>query len=121
MADSAYNTELNRLLVTFRLSGGETGLCSFDLMGIHDVETMNEVKAELAKLDPSIFVYGEGWTASPACVVSNTLPFKASRRSSLNTATSFSFGAFTLIALWSSGSGGIAGGPALAVYEDGRI
>ena len=36
----------------------------FDLMGIHDVETMNEVKAELAKLDPSIFVYGEGWTAS---------------------------------------------------------
>jgi len=25
---------------------------------------MNEVKAELAKLDPSIFVYGEGWTAS---------------------------------------------------------
>ncbi len=36
----------------------------FDLMGIHDVETMNEVKAELTKLDPSIFVYGEGWTAS---------------------------------------------------------
>lgn len=33
-------------------------------MGIHDVETMNEVKAELTKLDPSIFVYGEGWTAS---------------------------------------------------------
>lgn len=31
----------------------------FDLMGIHDVETMNEVKAELTKLDPSIFVYGE--------------------------------------------------------------
>ena len=27
----------------------------FDLMGIHDVETMNEVKAELTKLDPSIF------------------------------------------------------------------
>lgn len=35
----------------------------FDLMGIHDVETMNRVKAELAAIDPTIFVYGEGWTA----------------------------------------------------------
>lgn len=36
----------------------------FDLMGIHDIETMNRVKAELAEVDPTIFVYGEGWTAS---------------------------------------------------------
>lgn len=36
----------------------------FDLMGIHDIETMNLVSAELRKLSPSIFVYGEGWTAS---------------------------------------------------------
>lgn len=36
----------------------------FDLMGIHDIETMNKVKAELAIIDPTIFVYGEGWTAS---------------------------------------------------------
>lgn len=35
----------------------------FDLMGIHDIETMNEVRAALTKIDPSIFVYGEGWTA----------------------------------------------------------
>lgn len=35
----------------------------FDLMGIHDIETMNTVKAELAKMDSTIFVYGEGWTA----------------------------------------------------------
>lgn len=35
----------------------------FDLMGIHDLETMNRVKAELAAIDPTIFVYGEGWTA----------------------------------------------------------
>ena len=35
----------------------------FDLMGIHDIETMNQVSAELRKLHPSIFVYGEGWTA----------------------------------------------------------
>jgi pullulanase len=35
----------------------------FDLMAIHDTETMNEVAAELKKVNPSIFVYGEGWTA----------------------------------------------------------
>lgn len=35
----------------------------FDLMAIHDTETMNEVAAELKKINPDIFVYGEGWTA----------------------------------------------------------
>lgn len=35
----------------------------FDLMAIHDIETMNDVAAELKKINPSIFVYGEGWTA----------------------------------------------------------
>lgn len=35
----------------------------FDLMGIHDIETMNLVAKELRAIDPSIFVYGEGWTA----------------------------------------------------------
>ena len=34
----------------------------FDLMGLIDIETMNKVKEELAKIDPSIIVYGEGWT-----------------------------------------------------------
>lgn len=40
-----------------------------DLMGIHDIETMNQIVAELRKIDPAIFVYGEGWTAG-----SSTLP-----------------------------------------------
>lgn len=35
----------------------------FDLMAIHDTETMNEVAKELKEINPSIFVYGEGWTA----------------------------------------------------------
>ncbi|PRY04643.1 pullulanase [Pontibacter ummariensis] len=35
----------------------------FDLMGIHDVETMNQLTEELKKINPNIFVYGEGWTA----------------------------------------------------------
>ncbi|MDR2651224.1 MAG: type I pullulanase [Prevotellaceae bacterium] len=36
----------------------------FDLMGIHDIETMNAVRAALDKIDSSIFIYGEGWTAN---------------------------------------------------------
>ena len=35
----------------------------FDLMAIHDTETMTQVAAELKKINPSLFVYGEGWTA----------------------------------------------------------
>jgi pullulanase len=35
----------------------------FDLMGIHDMETMNQVSAALRGVDETIFVYGEGWTA----------------------------------------------------------
>lgn len=45
----------------------------FDLMAIHDIETMNEVAAELKKINPSIFVYGEGWTAGDS-------PLPAERR-----------------------------------------
>ncbi|AOH55048.1 type I pullulanase [Peribacillus muralis] len=33
----------------------------FDLMGIHDVETMNEVKKALVEIDPTIILLGEGW------------------------------------------------------------
>ena len=33
----------------------------FDLMGLIDLETMKEVRAELNKIDPSIIVLGEGW------------------------------------------------------------
>lgn len=35
----------------------------FDLMGIHDIETMNKVAAAVKEVNPNIFVYGEGWTA----------------------------------------------------------
>ena len=45
----------------------------FDLMAIHDIETMNRVAAELKKINPSIFVYGEGWTAGDS-------PLPADRR-----------------------------------------
>ncbi len=35
----------------------------FDLMGVHDIETMNIIAAELRKIKPGILLYGEGWTA----------------------------------------------------------
>lgn len=36
----------------------------FDLMGIHDIETMNEISKRLHEIDNSIFLYGEGWAAA---------------------------------------------------------
>lgn len=36
----------------------------FDLMGLIDVETMNAVREALDKIDPTIFIYGEGWSLS---------------------------------------------------------
>lgn len=35
----------------------------FDLMGVHDIKTMNALSDSLHKIDPTIFIYGEGWTA----------------------------------------------------------
>lgn len=35
----------------------------FDLMGVHDIETMNLISDTLHKLKPSIVLYGEGWTS----------------------------------------------------------
>lgn len=47
----------------------------FDLMAIHDIETMNRVATELKAINPDIFVYGEGWTAgdSPLPVAQRAL------------------------------------------------
>ena len=35
----------------------------FDLMGVHDLETMYAIRLALDKLRPGILMYGEGWTA----------------------------------------------------------
>ena len=35
----------------------------FDLMGVHDIATMNLVAESLHKVNPGILLYGEGWTA----------------------------------------------------------
>ncbi|WP_159549084.1 type I pullulanase [Streptococcus halichoeri] len=33
----------------------------FDLMGLHDVETMQRIRAAVDAVDPRILIYGEGW------------------------------------------------------------
>jgi pullulanase len=43
----------------------------FDLMAIHDIETMNELTAALKRNNPNTIVYGEGWTAGDS-----PLPFE---------------------------------------------
>ena len=49
----------------------------FDLMGCHDIETMNIIRQELSKLDPSIFIYGEGWSAGSCALPNDQLGMKA--------------------------------------------
>ena len=40
----------------------------FDLMGLHEIETMKEIYEELIKIDPQVMVYGEPWTGGTAAV-----------------------------------------------------
>ncbi|MCH5302181.1 MAG: type I pullulanase [Prevotella sp.] len=49
----------------------------FDLMGVHDIETMNAIRRELNALDPSIFIYGEGWSAGACALPTEQLGMKA--------------------------------------------
>lgn len=49
----------------------------FDLMGVHDIETMNEIRAMVDKIDPSIYIYGEGWSAGSCAYPQEKLAMKA--------------------------------------------
>ena len=50
----------------------------FDLMGIHDIETMNLISKELHKINPNILIYGEGWTAGTSPLPDSLLALKRS-------------------------------------------
>ncbi len=43
----------------------------FDLMGLHDLETMKEVVANLKTINPHIFVHGEPWTGGTTTLESS--------------------------------------------------
>ena len=49
----------------------------FDLMGCHDIETMNEIRKAVDEIDPNIFIYGEGWSAGTCALPNEQLGMKA--------------------------------------------
>jgi len=49
----------------------------FDLMGIHDIETMNLVRQTLHAINPNIIIYGEGWTAGDSPLPAEQRALKA--------------------------------------------
>ena len=49
----------------------------FDLMGMIDIETMKAVRAALDEIDPTIFIYGEGWAAAAPVIPNEECAMKA--------------------------------------------
>ena len=49
----------------------------FDLMGCHDIETMNQIRQAVDEINPSIFIYGEGWSAGACAIPNEQLGMKA--------------------------------------------
>lgn len=49
----------------------------FDLMGIHDIETMNAIREAANEIDPTILIYGEGWAAQAPQLPAERLAMKA--------------------------------------------
>jgi len=49
----------------------------FDLMGIHDLKTMEIIRDSLQRIKPDILLYGEGWTAGGSPLPENERAVKA--------------------------------------------
>jgi pullulanase len=49
----------------------------FDLMGVHDIATMNIISKELHLVKPGILLYGEGWTAGACPIPDSARALKA--------------------------------------------
>ena len=49
----------------------------FDLMGVHDIETMNQIRQMVDEIDPTIYIYGEGWSAGACALPNEQLGMKA--------------------------------------------
>lgn len=51
-----------------------------DLMGVHDIETMNQISAMFAREFPATFIYGEGWSAGACAYPVDKLAMKANMK-----------------------------------------
>ena len=49
----------------------------FDLMAIHDIETMNIISERLHAIDPAVVIYGEGWAAQAPALPAEEIALKA--------------------------------------------
>ncbi len=49
----------------------------FDLMGIHDIATMNAIREAAQAVDPNVVIYGEGWAAETPQLPNDLLAMKA--------------------------------------------
>jgi pullulanase len=49
-------------------------------MGIHDIETMNQIRKAVNEIDPTIFIYGEGWSAGECAYPAEKLATKANTK-----------------------------------------
>ena len=49
----------------------------FDLMAVHDIATMNAIRQAVDEIDPTIFIYGEGWSAGSCAYPQEKLGMKA--------------------------------------------
>lgn len=53
----------------------------FDLMGIHDMETMGAIRQAAQTIDPNVFIYGEGWAAENPAFPKEKLAMKENMKS----------------------------------------
>ena len=58
MLDSLYYWETEYMLDGFR----------FDLMGLHDLQTMQLIESAVHAVNPQAIIYGEGWTGGPSAL-----------------------------------------------------
>lgn len=65
----------------------------FDLMGIHDIETMQEIRRAVSAECPTALIYGEGWAAESPVLPEEQLAMKANT-GRMNGSTPFGIAAF---------------------------
>ncbi len=52
----------------------------FDLMGLHDLETMRQIRSALDQVAPGCIIYGEGWTGGPSPLPASQAALKGNAR-----------------------------------------
>ena len=89
----------------------------FDLMGLHEKETMKEIYEELSQIDPNVMVYGEPWTAKNS-------PVEEGMTGAVETTSGYGVGAFDddfRDAIKGAEYGGFNKGQVQGTYSDSGI